>query len=321
MCLYPKLIKNRKYLANKKNGGNIPTVTDDRVLYVPVGCGKCIECMKQRKREWQIRLHEEIRHDNTGKFVTLTFSDEALNDLYSLPFIRDINDNYLKDNEVATVAVRRFLERWRKDNKKSVKHWLVTELGHTNTERIHLHGLLFTDKDEEYISKKWSYGFIFVGHFVNEKTINYIVKYINKQDFEHKNYKPKILTSRGIGKGYFNRSDFIRNKYKGTDTITTYRNKQGLEMALPIYYRNKIYSEDEREKLWLDLLDKEERWVCGERIDISESDEEYWKALEYYREYNKKLGYGDDKITFDEKQYKSMRSRLKIKNKLKKNDI
>jgi hypothetical protein len=39
MCLYPKLIKNRKYVANKKNGGNIPVPSDKRVLMVPVGCG------------------------------------------------------------------------------------------------------------------------------------------------------------------------------------------------------------------------------------------------------------------------------------------
>ena len=35
MCLYPRLIKNRKYIANKKNGGNIPPVSDLRVLMVP----------------------------------------------------------------------------------------------------------------------------------------------------------------------------------------------------------------------------------------------------------------------------------------------
>ena len=50
MCLYPKLISNPKYKANKKNGGNIPPIFDKRVLSIPVGCGKCIEC-KKRKRE------------------------------------------------------------------------------------------------------------------------------------------------------------------------------------------------------------------------------------------------------------------------------
>ena len=30
MCLYPKLIKNKKYTKNKKNGGVIPAVSDIR---------------------------------------------------------------------------------------------------------------------------------------------------------------------------------------------------------------------------------------------------------------------------------------------------
>ena len=80
MCLYPKLIKNRKYVANKKNGGIIPDVKDDRVLYVPVGCGNCIECRKKKKREWQVRLQEELKV-NKGVFITLTFSDEELKKL------------------------------------------------------------------------------------------------------------------------------------------------------------------------------------------------------------------------------------------------
>ena len=49
MCLYPKLIKNKKYQKNKKNNGKIPECNDERVLYVPVACGKCIECMKAKK--------------------------------------------------------------------------------------------------------------------------------------------------------------------------------------------------------------------------------------------------------------------------------
>ena len=125
----------------------IPNYEDERVLYVPVGCGKCIECRNQKKRNWQIRLHEEIKEDLTGKFVTLTFSEEELNKLCN-------ETNTTESNAVATIAVRRFLERWRKEFKKSVKHWLITELGHENTERIHLHGILFTNENEEKIREK-----------------------------------------------------------------------------------------------------------------------------------------------------------------------
>ena len=49
MCLYPKLIINPKYKVNKKNGGNIPPMIDERVKYVPIGCQKCIECKKRTK--------------------------------------------------------------------------------------------------------------------------------------------------------------------------------------------------------------------------------------------------------------------------------
>ena len=74
MCLYPKLIKNPKYKANKKNGGQVPPIFDDRVVMVPIGCGKCMECCKQKANNWRVRLHEEIKKDNSGTFVTLTFN-------------------------------------------------------------------------------------------------------------------------------------------------------------------------------------------------------------------------------------------------------
>ena len=151
MCLYPKLIKNPKYRPNKKNNYNPPICEDDRVLYVPVGCGNCIECRNQKKREWQTRMNEEIKHDNTGQFITLTFNNEELQRLTEETGIQE-------SNAVATLAVRRFLERWRKKYKKSVKHWLVTELGHNGTERIHLHGILFTKENKETIENIWKYG-------------------------------------------------------------------------------------------------------------------------------------------------------------------
>lgn len=326
MCLYPRLIKNRKYIANKKNGGNIPPIFDERTLYVPVGCGKCIECMKKKAREWQIRLAEEIRYNKNGKFVTFTFSEESLINLIKIveneAKIKDNNKNnediYEIENECATKAVRRFLERWRKKYKKSVKHWLVTELGKNNTERIHLHGIIFTDESKEIIENIWKYGQIWVGNYVNEKTINYITKYINKIDEKHKNYKSIILCSSGIGKDYFKRTDWKLNKYKGEETKEYYRYRNGNKSSLPIYYRNKIYSEEDKEKLWLQKLDKEERWVMGERVSVEITEDNYIKLRDFYRSKNKRLGYGDDKKKWNEIEYMKKLNRLKkLKNKQK----
>jgi len=318
MCLYPKLIENRKYKANKKNGGVIPPVSDKRTLMVPVGCGKCIECKKQKARNWQVRLHEELRHDKSGQFVTLTFSDEEYKKLSEE--ITGVTD-YNLDNEIATLATRRFLERWRKKYKTSVKHWLVTELGHNGTENIHIHGLLWTKEKKETIEQIWKYGWIYIGDYVNEKTINYIVKYVNKTDKDHPNYNSKILTSAGIGNKYLERIDSKKNKYNPIETKETYTTRQGIKLNLPIYYRNKIYTEEEREKLWLEKLDKEERWVCGEKVDISKNEENYNKLRDYYRKLNDRLGYGNNEIDHEKKRYEINRRKLQHWTRLKKAEL
>ena len=51
MCLYPKLIKNRRYVPNKKNGGIPPQCPDERLRYITAACGKCMECRQQKQRQ------------------------------------------------------------------------------------------------------------------------------------------------------------------------------------------------------------------------------------------------------------------------------
>ena len=89
----------------------------------------------------------------------------------------------LKDNnDIATKAIRLCLERVRKLTGKSVKHWFITELGHEKTERLHLHGIVWGLGNGKKVTDNWKYGITFTGYFVNEKTINYITKYMLKID-------------------------------------------------------------------------------------------------------------------------------------------
>ena len=41
-----------------------------------VPCGKCVECLKRRQREWFIRLEQECLVASSAFFVTLTYGDE-----------------------------------------------------------------------------------------------------------------------------------------------------------------------------------------------------------------------------------------------------
>lgn len=334
MCLYPKIIKNKKYSSNKKNGGIIPVCNDDRTMYVPIGCGNCIECRNQKKRAWQVRLNEEIKCNSNGKFVTLTFSEESLKEL-----IKEVGHG--ESNAVAAYAVRHYLERWRRKHKKSVRHWFITELGHINTERIHIHGIMFTD-DCQSIVKHWKYGHVTIGKtrfkpdewknangktsYVSEKTINYIMKYVTKIDLDHKGYVSKIMCSAGLGKNYLNSYNASKNLFKDKKTKESYTTKSGHEMNLPIYYRNKIYTEEEREKLWINRLNKNELYIGGRVFKITNEKElliaENYRTIKQAE--NELIGYGNDGDEWKKKDYNvslRMLNNIKRESEFKKNNL
>ena len=332
MCLYPVLGRNKKYEPNKKNAGKVPAFFDDRVLHVPRACANCIECKKAKARDWQLRLTEEIKAQTNGKFITLTFSNESIKKIYEQKGLdKWPNINTLKgydlDNEIAKRAIHWFRERWRKEFKEPIRHWLTTELGHNGTENIHLHGIIWTDRDFKTIARKWEYGYIWPRpedkkrirkNYVNEKTINYIMKYVSKMDFDHKEYKPKVFTSPGIGSEYIYSFNSKNNKFNGINTDEGYRLRSGRKVNMPIYWRNKLYTDEEREILWLQKLDKQKRYVMGEEINVSNGMNIYWDTLEYYREINNRMGYGTNEKEWDRIEYENKIRDIKIKTRISK---
>lgn len=94
-----------------------------------------------------------IESTKNSYFITLTFAPDELNKLCK-------ENNCKESNAIATIAVRKFLERWRKEHRKSLKHWLITELGQENTERIHLHGVIFPENpiNNDYLQKNGNTG-------------------------------------------------------------------------------------------------------------------------------------------------------------------
>lgn len=291
MCLFPRLILNPKYKKNKKNKGRVPFMSDSRVRYVPVGCGQCLECRKQLASEWRIRLYEELRVYN-GLFVTFTIDADSCQKL-----VDEVGDDA---NAVACRAVRLFCERYRKFRKVSVRHWLITEKGHTNTERVHLHGIIFFDRNTdrdfiiELIQKFWSFGFTFIGDYCNEKSINYMTKYVTKIDSDHKGFVGQIFCSPGIGSSYLTEYRKSFHQFKGKETKDYYVNSKGYKLALPIYYRNKLYNEHQREILWINRLDLDTRYVLGQKISgFEENQNEYFDILKSAQELNRACGFGD----------------------------
>lgn len=308
MCLYPRLIPNPKYVPNKKNGGHPPKLKDKRAAMVPIGCGECIECCKQKANEWKIRLTEELAGNPLNAyFVTLTFSNESL-------------EKYLDDegeNDAAKKAVRHYLERWRKKYKKSLRHWFITELGQNETERLHLHGIVWCEeRQKDDIAIIWKNGITYIGDFCNQKTINYIVKYVLKRDDKHKLWRPKVFCSAGIGEGYL-KTKYKFNIYRKESTKEYYKQPNGLPINLPIYYRNHIYTDEQREKLWMQKLDKKEIFILGIKYSVKNSDDIniYIRALKEAKKQSVKLGYTSTLKDYDIDNYKKVINKMNITDK------
>ena len=284
MCLYTTYILNPKYLPNKKNGHQPPVCTDERLRYVPVSCGGCIECRKKKKREWSIRLNEELKKNSKALFVTLTFNDQSLDYIRKKLKIKE-NPSYNELNTICYYAVRHFIELIRPyNNGKYPKYWLITELGE-DFERIHLHGLMWTTRK---MVNKWRYGYFYIGEYVNAKTINYITKYVLKMPEKNPNFIGKIMASKGIGAGYWKTFNARRNRYQENSTNEMYLLENGTEIPLPQYYRNYLYTDREKEKIWIEKQERGYRYIGGEKVFMD--DEEGWNNLtRYYQQINERI--------------------------------
>lgn len=288
MCLYSRGGENPKYKPNKKNGGIPPIPSRKELRWVSFKCGKCIECRKEKQTSWAIRLMNELK-ERKGRFTTLTFSEESLDDLEKELGTKEAN-------KIATVAMRRFLENWRSKYGKSVRHWFITELGHKNTQRLHMHGILFTEKEPEEYNKIWIYGHLRDDGVIGGRGITYISKYIMKIDRDHEGFEGKILCSKGIGKNWIESGENWRNRYMGPEeTEDNYRTSTGHKVKMPMYYRNYTFTEEEKEALWMAKVDKQETYVGKYKIKMDGSRKamkEWKKAIEEARRKNIELGYG-----------------------------
>jgi hypothetical protein len=311
MCLYPKLVRNPRYKSNKKNGGIIPPLLDERVKMVPIGCQRCIECRKQRRMEWVSRLMYEHRNSKMrGHWCTFTYSPVEWCKLRDSVYEDNGGEElhfYDLQNKITAKAIKLWRERCRKGLGESPRFWIVPELGSENTKRLHAHGFVWTNN--RMVFDKWNFGFFTVKPLIEDK-IKYCTKYIFKVHPHYKGFIPKVFCSNGIGKGYENSVNAQNNAYNGEDTDTRFRTTSGHFIGLPKYYRNMLYDDDTKEKLWLHLLDKRERWVLGVKADLDkEGWGYYFDLLKWGRSVNKELGYGSDE-EWDDTEYQEQLNAL-----------
>jgi hypothetical protein len=186
-CLYPKYIKSKG-------------------KYIPLRCGECIRCILYNIKYWEYRIINEIETDDTKQFVIMYINEKSINELKQVANKKKIEPTeYKLFNQIATIAVRRFLEIWRKKTGTSVKHWFTTELTNSETNKIKIRGIIF-NKNRKQIITSWKYGNVMFADYINISTIIKLLKYLSNTNPKTKYYKPIVLCSPKIGINTYKKS-------------------------------------------------------------------------------------------------------------------
>lgn len=125
-----------------------------------------------------------------------------------------------------------------------------------------------------------------------------MTKYMLKVDIKHPEFKQIVLASPGIGSEYFDRLDWLWQKqnYKKIE-VPTYTFRNGTKMAMPKYYKDKLFTEKERNTMWINNLNRGVLWIYGEKVKAND-----WKTIDNLRNYWQKYGkdvMGDDPVAWD----------------------
>lgn len=209
-------------------------------LFQAFPCGKCYNCLMRRVSGWSFRLMREGQRAMTAHFVTLT---------YNTDYVPITSKGFMS---LRMSDVQSFFKRLRKAHRvpHPIRYYVAGEYG-GQTLRPHYHVILF-NSNPEAIEKAWGLGDIHVGH-VSEASIGYTLKYICKEPQipKHKNDDrlPEFSNmSKGIGSNYltpamidWHHADLLQRYYLPL--------KDGKKIALPKYYKSKIYDEKMTKKI------------------------------------------------------------------------
>lgn len=246
---------------------NSPIYKQIKGSWMPLPCGRCPPCKKRRTDGWVFRLLEEDKVSTSSHFVTLTY------DPAHVPISR--NGFMTLDK----TEFPRYMKRLRKlvfakmvrmyaddtlctDLVPKLKYYACGEYG-SNNKRPHYHAIIFNCPDVDLFFEAWKkdgahFGKVVIGD-VSGDSVAYVMKYIDKAHNQaglFPGWKPFwgrddripefALMSKGMGKNYL--TDRIV-KYHNADLSRNYLTRDGHKIAMPRYYRDRIFDEDTRNEM------------------------------------------------------------------------
>lgn len=208
--------------------------------WIPTPCGRCPPCKKRRVDGWVFRLLQEDRRSSSAYFVTLTYENAHVP---------------ISPNGFMTLDKKEFPKYMKRLRKLcpgvNLKYYACGEYGSKN-HRPHYHAIIFNVPKKELLFDAWhldgsALGDIHVGDCSGD-SIAYCMKYIDKRTpkfHERDDRVPEFsLMSKGLGSNYITPTI---EKYHNADLSRMFLTLDGgHKIALPRYYRNRLYDEDSR---------------------------------------------------------------------------
>lgn len=210
---------------------------------VPVPCGRCPPCKLRRINGWVFRLQQEEKRSTSAHFVTLTYNTD------SVP---------ISENGFMTLRKKDFQDFMKRLRKlcptSTLKYFACGEYGSTNS-RPHYHAIIFNVPDVSIYADAWSLagrplGAVHTG-FVSSDSIAYTLKYLDKAHGKKLHARDDRaaefpLMSKSLGANYLTPAT-VRYHQQDISRLFVSREK-GHRVAMPRYYRGKIYSDDDQRR-------------------------------------------------------------------------
>jgi len=251
---------------------------------IPLPCGKCPVCKQKRVSQWAFRLMEEEKVSSSAFFVTLT---------YDTKYVPITPNGYMS---LRKKDVQDFMKRLRKRESNKLRYYLAGEYGE-NFSRPHYHMIIFNLSDIDNLEKAWTVGYIHIGN-VTGASVAYTAKYIDKDKriplHGRDDRVPEFsLMSKGLGCSYL--TPAIVNYHKADLTRCFVKTLDGHAVALPRLFRNRIYTDQEKEdqiKIIRQLKEKErnelEKTLKGITIEQYEEGAKMQRLTQFQKRKNLK---------------------------------
>lgn len=146
---------------------------------IPFGCGQCLPCRINRRRQWAARQYlESLTHENSA-FVTLTYADEPRSSGGRGTLVpRDVQ-LFLKRLRSRKGGVLRFFACGEYGEVSQRPHYHLALFGLSGRE-LYGTGLRRFVTGERLVAECWPHGFVSVGEFT-EASAQYVAKYTVKR--------------------------------------------------------------------------------------------------------------------------------------------